>query len=337
MKTMDNLIDSLERPLRDLRISVIDQCNFRCAYCMPEKVYAHHSFLNREELLSFQEIEKIVQVFALLGVNKLRLTGGEPLLRKNLPDLIDKLSGISGINDIALTTNGYYLPLYSKPLKEAGLKRVNISLDGIEDSIFTKMNGRNVKVNSILKGIFAAKEEGLEVKINMVVQKNVNDHQILPMVQFSKENNLTLRFIEFMDAGNSNGWKLDQVVTIKEIHDRIQARYPLEQVSSRYYGEVAKRYRHVGSNTEIGYISSVSDAFCSTCTRARLSADGKIYKCLFANQGVDIKKLMREGASIEQIVATVKEIWTGRTDRYSEERVNNTNKEGKIEMFYIGG
>ncbi|WP_041580720.1 GTP 3',8-cyclase MoaA [Bacillus sp. 1NLA3E] len=337
MKTMDNLIDSLDRPLRDLRISVIDQCNFRCAYCMPEKEYAHRSFLNREELLSFQEIERIVQAFALLGVNKLRITGGEPLLRKNLPDLINKLSGISGINDIALTTNGYYLPLYSKYLKEAGLKRVNISLDAMEDSIFTKMNGRNVKVSSILKGIFAAKEAGLEVKINMVVQKNVNDHQIIPMVQFFKENDMTLRFIEFMDAGNSNGWKLDQVVTIKEIHDRIQAQYPLEQVSFRYYGEVAKRYRHVGTNAEIGYISSVSDAFCSTCTRVRLSADGKIYKCLFANQGFDIKKLMREGASTGQIVASVKDIWKGRTDRYSEDRVNDTNQERKIEMYYIGG
>jgi cyclic pyranopterin phosphate synthase len=267
----------------------------------------------------------------------LRITGGEPLLRKNLPDLINRLSGISGINDIALTTNGYYLPLYAKALKKAGLIRVNVSLDALEDEIFGKINGRSVKVNSILKGIFAAKEAGLEVKVNMVVQKNVNDHQILPMVQFFKEHEITLRFIEFMDVGNSNGWKMDQVVTVKEIHDRIQTIYPLEAVTSRYYGEVAKRYRHVGTNAEIGYISSVSDAFCSTCTRARLSADGKIYTCLFANQGVDIRKLVREGASLEYIVAFVKEIWTRRTDRYSEERVHQTNKERKVEMYYIGG
>lgn len=337
MKTMDNLIDSLERPLRDLRISVIDQCNFRCSYCMPEKEYAHRSFLNKEELLSFQEMEKIVQAFALLGVNKLRITGGEPLLRKNLPDLIDILSDISGIDDISLTTNGYYLPLYSKPLKEAGLKRVNVSLDAMEDSVFKKMNGRNIKVSSILKGIFAAKEAGLEVKVNMVVQKNVNDHQILPMVQFFKEHGITLRFIEFMDVGNSNGWQLDQVVTVKKIHDRIQSIYPIEAVTSRYYGEVAKRYRHVGTNAEIGYISSVSDAFCSSCTRARLSADGKIYKCLFAIQGFDIRKLVREGASLENIVTCVKKLWQERTDRYSEERVNYTNKERKVEMYYIGG
>lgn len=337
MKTMDNLIDSLERPLHDLRISVIDQCNFRCSYCMPEKEYAHRTFLNKDELLSFQEIEKMVQAFALLGVHKLRITGGEPLLRKNLPELIHTLSGISGINDIALTTNGYYLPLYSKALKEAGLKRVNVSLDAMEDAVFAKMNGKNKKVSTILNGIAAAKDAGLEVKINMVVQKNVNDHQIVPMVQFFKENDTTLRFIEFMDVGNSNGWNMDQVVTVKEIHDRIQAHYPLEPVSSRYYGEVAKRYRHAGTNTEIGYISSVSDAFCSTCTRARLSADGKIYTCLFANQGFDVRKLMREGAPLEHIITCVKGLWQARTDRYSEERVNHTNKERKVEMYYIGG
>lgn len=337
MKTMTNLIDSFDRPLRDLRISVIDQCNFRCTYCMPKEEYAHRSFLDKEELLSFEEIEKIVRVFANLGVNKIRITGGEPLLRKNLADLIGKISGISGIKDIALTTNGYYLPLYSNSLKEAGLKRVNVSLDAMDDPIFTKINGRNVKVNSIMRGIFAAKEAGLEVKVNMVVQKNVNDHQILPMVQFFKEHGITLRFIEFMDVGNSNGWELDQVVTVKEIHEKIQAHYPLEAVSSRYYGEVAKRYRHVGTNAEIGYISSVSNAFCFTCTRSRLSADGKVYTCLFANQGFDIRKLIREEASLEEIEAAVKEIWAGRKDRYSEERVLQTNQGKKIEMYYIGG
>lgn len=334
---MNNLLDSLERPLQDLRISVIDQCNFRCSYCMPEEVYAHRTFLNKTELLSFDEIETIVQAVAHLGVNKLRLTGGEPLLRKNLADLIRKLSGISGIDDIALTTNGYYLPLYAQALKEAGLKRVNVSLDAMEDSVFEKMNGRNIKVDTILNGIFAAQEAGLEVKVNMVVQKCVNDHQIIPMVQFFKKHQITLRFIEFMDVGNSNGWNMDQVVTAKEIHDRIQAQYPLEAVTSRYFGEVAKRYRHVGTQAEIGYISSVSHAFCSTCTRARLSADGQIYTCLFANQGFDLRKLMREGASLEEIVTSVKEIWNGRTDRYSEERLHHTNKEKKIEMYYIGG
>ncbi|MGC5328022.1 GTP 3',8-cyclase MoaA [Brevibacillus sp. SYSU BS000544] len=334
---MNSLLDSLERPLQDLRISVIDQCNFRCSYCMPEEVYAHRTFLNKTELLSFDEIETIVQAFAHLGVNKLRLTGGEPLLRKNLADLIRKLSGIFGIDDIALTTNGYYLPLYAQALKEAGLKRVNVSLDAMEDSVFQKMNGRNIKVGTILNGIFAAQEAGLEVKVNMVVQKDVNDLQIIPMVHFFKKHKITLRFIEFMDVGNSNGWNMDQVVTVQEIHDRIQAQYPLKAVTSRYFGEVAKRYRHVGTQAEIGYISSVSNAFCSTCTRARLSADGQIYTCLFANQGFDLRKLMREGASLEEIVSSVKEIWNGRTDRYSEERLHYTNKEKKIEMYYIGG
>lgn len=337
MKTMNNLVDSLERPLQDLRISVIDQCNFRCSYCMPEEVYARRSFLSKTELLSFDEIETIVQAFAQLGVNKLRLTGGEPLLRKNLADLIRRLSGISGIDDIALTTNGYYLPLYAQSLKEAGLKRVNVSLDAMDDSVFQKLNGRNIKVNTILNGIFAAQTAGLEVKVNMVVQKNVNDHQILPMVGFFKEHKITLRFIEFMDVGNSNGWKLDHVVPVKKIHDRIQAHFPLEPVTSRYFGEVAKRYRHVGTDSEIGYISSVSDAFCSSCTRARLSADGKIYTCLFANRGFDIRTLIREGASLEQIVSCVKQVWNGRMDRYSEERLHQTNLENKIEMYYIGG
>lgn len=337
MNSKNSVVDFYNRPLHDLRISVIDQCNFRCSYCMPEDVYAHRTFLTKDQLLSFDEIETIVNSFAILGVKKLRLTGGEPLLRKNLPDLIQKISLISGIEDIALTTNGILLPKYAKSLKEAGLKRVNISLDALDDEIFGKMNGRNVKVQEVLKGIYAAKEADLEIKINMVVQKGVNDHQIMPMVQFFKDNEMNLRFIEFMDVGNSNGWNMDQVVTKKEIYQMIQETFQLEPVSKQYYGEVAKRYKHLDSNAEIGFISSVSEAFCSTCTRARLSADGKVYTCLFADKGYDLRHLVREGTSQELLTHYIKQVWNKRVDRYSEERTNLTAQKEKIEMYYIGG
>lgn len=337
MNSKSSVVDFYSRPLHDLRISVIDQCNFRCSYCMPEDVYAHRTFLTKDQLLSFDEIELIVRSFACLGVKKLRITGGEPLLRKNLPELIYKLSLISGIEDIALTTNGILLPKYAKSLKEAGLKRVNISLDALDDEIFGKMNGRNVKVQDVLKGIYAAKEADLEIKINMVVQKGINDHQIMPMVQLFKDKELNLRFIEFMDVGNSNGWNMDQVVTKKEIYQMIQETFQLEPVSKQYYGEVAKRYKHIDSKAEIGFISSVSEAFCSTCTRARLSADGKIYTCLFADKGYDLQHWLREGTSQEMLTHFIKQVWNKRVDKYSEERTEQTARKGKIEMFYIGG
>lgn len=337
MNPKNSVTDFYNRPLHDLRISVIDQCNFRCTYCMPEEVYTQRTFLTKEQLLSFDEIETIVKSFVSLGVKKLRITGGEPLLRKSLPELIQNLSLISGIEDIALTTNGLLLPKFARSLKESGVKRVNVSLDALDDDIFGRMNGRNVQVQDVMKGIFAAKEAGLEIKINMVVQKGVNDQQIMPMVQFFKDKEMNLRFIEYMDVGTSNGWNMNQVVTKKEIYQLIQDRFPLMPVSRRYYGEVAKRYKHIDSNAEIGFISSVSEAFCSTCTRARLSADGKIYTCLFSNHGFDLKNLVREGTSQELLKHIIKDVWNTRIDRYSEERTNQTDRKERIEMYYIGG
>ncbi|HHY73037.1 MAG TPA: GTP 3',8-cyclase MoaA [Bacillus bacterium] len=334
--------DTLKRPLRDLRISVIDQCNFRCAYCMPKEIFGDdYPFLPLNELLSFDEIERMTAIFAALGVEKIRLTGGEPLLRKDLHLLIERLYKINGIKDIALTTNGVYLPKYAKCLKEAGLNRVNISLDALDDELFGKINGRNVKVNAVLKGIEAAQKADLFVKVNMVVKKGMNESQIIPMAKFFKEKNINLRYIEFMDVGNSNGWDLSQVVSKKEIVEMISKEIPVEPLSANYFGEVASRYRYVGSATEFGVISSVTDSFCSSCTRIRLSADGKLYTCLFAEQGYDIKTLVRKKATDEELIQLILDIWGNRKDRYSDERLEIAKKgeqrKGKIEMSYIGG
>ncbi|MEH7384948.1 GTP 3',8-cyclase MoaA [Bacillus sp. JJ1521] len=335
----EKIVDQLNRPLRDLRISVTDQCNFRCSYCMPKEIFGDdYSFLKQGELLSFSEIEALTRSFVKLGVQKIRLTGGEPLVRKNIHELVERLTHIEGIEDIALTTNGVFLPKYAKQLKEAGLQRVNISLDAIENDIFKGMNGRSVGVKPVLAGIEAAHEAGLIVKMNMVVQKGKNDSQILPVARYFKEKGITLRFIEFMDVGTTNGWNFDQVVSKKAIHDLINSEMPLEPVDADYFGEVAKRYRYVGTDVEIGFISSVTESFCSSCTRARISADGKLYTCLFATAGHDLRSLIRSDATESDIDEALQSIWQARRDRYSDERTEETaKKRKKIEMSYIGG
>ncbi len=329
--------DTKNRPLRDLRISVTDKCNFRCTYCMPKEIYPdNYPFMKRDQLLSFEEIIRLATLFLSFGVEKIRLTGGEPLLRRELPSLIEKLSKLDGLKDIGLTTNGVLLKKYAKQLADAGLCRVNVSLDALTDSIFTKLNGRAVGVAPILEGIEEAKNCGLQVKVNMVVRKGFNDSEILPMTRYFKDRGITLRFIEFMDVGNSNGWKLDEVVTSKEIRDMIHAEMPIEPIDT-YYGEVAKRYTFVDSPSEIGFISSVTETFCSSCTRARISAEGKLYTCLFATDGYDLRELLRDGKGDEEIEKFVRNIWEKRDDQYSVDRFNHKAERKKIEMRYIGG
>lgn len=331
--------DKLDRPLRDLRISVIDRCNFRCTYCMPADIFGpDFAFLPKSELLSYEEIERVARIFVGLGVEKIRLTGGEPLMRKDLPILVEKLSSIEGLSDIALTTNGVMLPKLAAPLKAAGLKRVNISLDTLDDELFGHINGRGVKTGPVLTGIRAAKEAGLGVKINMVVKKGLNEQEILPMAEFCKNEDLELRFIEYMDVGSTNGWKMDDVITKKEIYELLKENYELEHTGAAYYGEVAKRYRYKGTNVHVGFISSVSESFCSSCTRSRLSANGQIFTCLFNGNGHDLRDFMRDGASDEELREKITGIWNGRDDRYSDVRTAETiaNRK-KIEMSYIGG
>ncbi|WP_212936059.1 GTP 3',8-cyclase MoaA [Bacillus hominis] len=335
----EKMRDSLERPLQDLRISVIDRCNFRCTYCMPAEVFGtDYAFLQEECLLTFDEIERLARLFISMGVNKIRLTGGEPLLRKDLPKLIARLAKLDGLTDIGLTTNGIHLAKQAKALKEAGLKRVNISLDAIEDHVFQKINGRNVSTKPVLKGIEAAKAAGLEVKVNMVVKKGMNDSQILLMARYFKEQEIELRFIEFMDVGSTNGWNFEQVITKEQLIEKINRVYSIEPIKPRYFGEVAKLYRYVGSNAEVGFITSVSESFCSSCTRARISADGKFFTCLFGTKGMDLRTLLRENISDASLLKILKHTWEFRTDRYSDERTaESTNKRPKVEMSYIGG
>ncbi|ARJ24304.1 GTP 3',8-cyclase MoaA [Bacillus sp. ISL-8] len=331
--------DFFGRPLQDLRISVIDRCNLRCTYCMPAEVFGpDYAFLKDEFLLTFDEIERLAKVFVSIGVRKIRLTGGEPLLRKDLTKLIERLVKIDGLVDIGLTTNAIHLTKQAKALKEAGLHRVNVSLDAIDDNVFRAINGRNMNTKPVLKGIMAAKEAGLEVKVNMVVKKGMNDHQVLPVATYFKEQGITLRFIEFMDVGSTNGWNFDQVITKRELIDMIHGVYPIEPVEAHYFGEVAKRYRYVGTNVEVGFITSVSESFCSSCTRARISADGKFYTCLFATEGMDLRKLLRENLSDNELLKAIQYVWENRKDRYSDERTEESAKNRpKIEMSYIGG
>ncbi|HDR7983401.1 TPA: GTP 3',8-cyclase MoaA [Bacillus cereus] len=331
--------DFFGRPLQDLRISVIDRCNFRCTYCMPAEIFGpEYAFLKDEFLLTFDEIERLAKLFVSIGVRKIRLTGGEPLLRKDLTKLIARLVKIDGLIDIGLTTNAIHLTKQAKALKEAGLHRVNVSLDAIDDDIFKNINGRNINTKPVIKGIIAAKEAGLEVKVNMVVKKGMNDHQVLPMAAYFKEQGITLRFIEFMDVGSTNGWNFDQVVTKRELIEMIHKVYPLEPAEAHYFGEVAKRYRYVGTNVEVGFITSVSESFCVSCTRARISADGKFYTCLFATEGLDVRELLRGNLSDEELLSVIQDVWMNRKDRYSDERTEESAKNHpKIEMSYIGG
>lgn len=331
--------DFFGRPLQDLRISVIDRCNFRCTYCMPAEIFgSEYAFLKDEFLLTFDEIERLAKLFVSIGVRKIRITGGEPLLRKDLTKLIARLVKIDGLIDIGLTTNAVHLTKQAKALKEAGLHRVNVSLDAIDDDIFKNINGRNINTKPVIKGIIAAKEAGLEVKVNMVVKKGMNDHQVLPMAAYFKEQGITLRFIEFMDVGSTNGWNFDQVVTKRELIEMIHKMDPLEPAEAHYFGEVAKRYRYVGTNVEVGFITSVSESFCVSCTRARISADGKFYTCLFATEGLDVRELLRGNLSDEELLSVIQDVWMNRKDRYSDERTEESAKNRpKIEMSYIGG
>ncbi|MCQ6534078.1 GTP 3',8-cyclase MoaA [Bacillus mycoides] len=333
-------LDKLDRPLKDLRISVTDRCNFRCRYCMPEEIFGRdYSFLSNDKILSFDEIERITRIFVSLGVRKLRITGGEPLLRKDLPELIQRLNEIDGVEDIGLTTNGSLLKKFAPDLYKAGLSRVTVSLDSLNEERFSYLNGNRSKVKTVLAGIQAAAEAGMKIKMNMVVQKGKNEEDIVQMAEYFKENKHILRFIEYMDVGNFNGWELGEVVSKQEIVEMIHKVMPLERIEANYPGEVATRYRYVGSEEEIGIISSVTDSFCSSCTRARISAEGKLYTCLFASKGNNLKELLRFGYTDEEITNVIRDIWNNRSDRYSDERLSNTNKKTmpKIEMSHIGG
>ncbi|PLR80767.1 GTP 3',8-cyclase MoaA [Bacillus canaveralius] len=336
------LQDQLRRPLRDLRISVTDRCNFRCSYCMPAEIFGpDFPFLPKDQLLSFEEITRLVDIFSgAFGIKKIRITGGEPLMRKDLPALIEKIFQIDGINDIAMTTNGVLLSKYAGQLKQAGLQRVSVSLDSLNDDLFAKINGRGVKVDAVLKGIDAAAKAGLKIKINMVVQKGVNEHEVVPMAQFFKDEGHILRFIEFMDVGNTNKWNMEKVYSRREILEDISHVLPFEQISSNYSGEVAARFRYLGADSEFGIISSVTEAFCSTCNRARLSAEGKLYTCLFSGDGHDLRTPLRANKSNDELAQIVTGIWENRHDRYSEMRDKNPERNvsrKKVEMSHIGG
>ena len=331
--------DTRGRRLRDLRISVTDRCNLRCTYCMPADVFgADYKFLPRNEVLDYEELAQLARVFASLGAAKLRITGGEPLLRRNLDGFISMLKRVPGVEDIALTTNGLLLPKLAGPLKLAGLDRVTVSLDSLDDETFGRINGRGVAVKQVLAGIDAAQAAGLgPVKINMVVQRGVNEQDILPMVEHFRGTGHVLRFIEFMDVGTTNGWRMEQVVPSREVHAMIDARWPLESAEPNYPGEVARRWRFKDGQGEIGLISSVTNTFCGDCTRARLSVKGELFTCLFAAKGTDLRAPLRAGASDAELRELIAGVWNQRDDRYSELRNQNTQGLPKAEMSYLGG
>jgi len=335
------LLDTYKRPLRDLRISVTDRCNFRCPYCMPAEIYGYsYKFLNKNQILSFEEIERVAKLFVEIGVNKIRITGGEPLVRADIQNLIHPLSKIDGLNDLTMTTNGYLLPSMAKKLKDAGLERITVSLDSLDPETFKEMNGRNFEPETVMLGIDEAIKVGFKpVKINVVVKKGVNENSILPLIRKYKGEDHILRFIEYMDVGTLNEWKKEHVITAAEIVKIIQKEFPIEPIGENYIGEVASRYRFKDGNGEIGVISSVSVPFCSTCTRARLSTDGKLYTCLFSNIGHDIKTLLRSDKSDEKLKDFIAKLWGARDDRYSEIRssLSTSTKKTKVEMYAIGG
>jgi cyclic pyranopterin phosphate synthase len=332
-------LDALARPLRDLRISVTDRCNLRCVYCMPREVFgAGYAFLEHRELLTYEEIARLARIFVGLGVEKIRVTGGEPLLRRELPRLVGQLAAIPGLRDLGLTTNGLLLPEQAGALAAAGLGRVSVSLDSLDEEVFTRMNGVGASVARVLRGIAAAERAGLRpIKINAVVQRGVNDHTLVDLARRFRGSGHVVRFIEYMDVGNSNGWRLDQVVTAAEIVARIGAAFPLEPVARHYRGEVAERWRYRDGQGEIGIIASVSQPFCGDCTRARLSPEGQLFTCLFAAGGLDLRALLRAGADEEEIAGRLRRAWSERRDRYSEERSSLTQIPRKVEMSHIGG
>jgi len=332
------LTDSRGRRLHDLRISITDRCNFRCVYCMPKEVFGpDYAFLDRKEILSFEEIARVARIFRGLGVEKVRLTGGEPLLRRNVERLVAMLAEVPGL-DLTLTTNGSGLRQKAQALREAGLKRITVSLDALDNATFAAMNDVEFPVERVFDGIEAARNAGLRpVKVNMVVKRGFNDGQILPMARRFKGSGHILRFIEYMDVGATNGWRMDDVVTAREIVDTVNAVLPLEPAEPNYTGEVAERWRYRDGSGEIGIIASVTQAFCRDCTRMRLSTEGRLYTCLFATEGHDIKSLLRAGASDTEISAFVAGVWHRRADRYSEIRTQHTAGLRRIEMSYIGG
>jgi GTP 3',8-cyclase len=331
------LEDTFHRPLRDLRISITDRCNFRCVYCMPKEVYGRdYAFLPRRDLLTFEEIARLAQIFAGLGVEKIRLTGGEPLIRRDVERLVEMLAEIPGL-DLTLTTNGAALVKKAQALKDAGLGRITVSLDSLDDDVFRVMNDVDFPVQTVLDGIEEASAAGLPVKVNVVVKRGVNEDSVLPMARHFRDRGHVVRFIEYMDVGHTNGWRLDDVVPAADIVAAIDAELPLEPLPPRYPGEVAERYRYRDGNGEIGVIASVTRPFCGACTRARLSADGSLYTCLFATTGHDLRALVRGDAGDDEIAAALGGIWRERADRYSELRSSATPDLPKVEMSYIGG
>ena len=329
-------LDALSRPLRDLRVSVIETCNYRCPYCMPEGLTPEEATLDRGRRLDFAQIETAVRAFARLGVRKVRLTGGEPLLRKDLPELVRRLARIPGIEDLALTTNGSLLAGQAVALRTAGLHRITLSLDALDADVFRTMSGGRGDVREVLDGLAAAEAAGFgAIKLNTVVQRGVNEDQVLPLVQHFRGTPHTLRFIEYMDVGTCNGWRREQVVPSAELRDRIARRWPLSPLAPTYRGEVAARYRFADGQGEVGFVSSVTEPFCGDCHRARLSADGQLFTCLFAARGHDLREQIAQGeaAATDRIAA----IWTQRADRYSEERADVASVRKRIEMFFIGG
>ena len=338
--TDTTILDRLQRPLRDLRISVTDRCTFRCTYCMPKEVFGRdYQFLSRADLLSFEEITRLARVFVKLGVTKIRLTGGEPTLRRDFEKLVEMLASIEGLEDIAMTTNGSLLTLErARALKAAGLKRVTVSLDSLNEETFQSMNDVGFPAAKVLEAIDNATAAGLTpVKVDMVVKRGVNDHDIIDMARHFRGTGHILRFIEYMDVGTTNGWRIDDMVSAKEILDALSAEWEIEPVDPNYFGEVAERYRYKDGAGEVGIIASVTVPFCSACTRARLSADGELYTCLFGVRGHDLRKLLRDGSSDDEIEHAVRSIWGTRSDRYSEIRSEDTIALEKVEMSRIGG
>jgi cyclic pyranopterin phosphate synthase len=329
-------LDTFGRPLRDLRISVTDRCNFRCVYCMPKEVYGRdHRFLERRELLTFEEITRVACTFVSAGVQKIRITGGEPLVRRDLERLIAQLAELDV--DLTLTTNGSLLPQKAQALADAGLRRITVSLDSLDDAIFRALNDVDFSVERVLDGIDAASAAGLPVKVNAVIKRGVNNDQVVPLAAFFRERGHTLRFIEYMDVGHTNGWRLDDVVPAKEIVALLDDAFGVEPAEALYRGEVAQRWRYKDGKGEVGVIASVTQPFCGDCTRARLSAEGKLFTCLFAVRGHDLRALIRGGASDEELEAAVRQVWGGRNDRYSDLRSAATKDLQKVEMSYIGG
>ena len=335
----DMPLDKLSRPLRDLRVSVTDRCNFRCPYCMPAEIYGErYEFLPRNDLLTFEEITRIVKLSTQLGVKKVRLTGGEPLVRQDVVELVSMIANLDGIEDFAMTTNAYLLSGMAESLKKAGLQRITVSLDSIDDEVFKKMNGRGFWTAKVIDGIAAAKEAGLDpIKINAVVQKGINDNTLVELASWCRDNGYTPRFIEYMDVGTLNDWKLDEVLPASEIVKIIEGEFSVTPIESSYRGEVAKRYRYKDGKGEFGVISSVTQPFCGDCTRLRLSPEGQIVTCLFADGGTDLRGPMRSNIPDEELLNIMSGTWSNREDRYSEIRTSMTSPRKKVEMYHIGG